>query len=140
VRRCPATYGVGAFSDAPFHSARNASLTPMPRQIGQSGTDRAAATLMCGPGLIWDRDARRRVVGSELSGWRIIWGAGMIDVASSNPHKEEDEGYLAAEAGQRPSDNPYPRGTLRHDHWRRGWRIKTDEISRALRLGRAEGR
>lgn len=43
------------------------------------------------------------------------------------PHKEEDEGYLAAEAGQKLSENPYPRGTIRYDHWRRGWHIKSDE-------------
>ena len=43
------------------------------------------------------------------------------------PHKEEDEGYLAAEAGQKPSENPYPRGTIRYDHLQRGWHIKSDE-------------
>ena len=64
----------------------------------------------------------------------------MTDGTSSNPHKEEDEGYLAAEAGQRLSDNPYPRGTLRYNHWRRGWCIKHNEIPRAIRLGRAEDR
>lgn len=42
-------------------------------------------------------------------------------------HKEEDEGYLAAETGHRLSDNPYPRGTIRCDDWRRGWHIKHDE-------------
>ena len=42
------------------------------------------------------------------------------------PHKEEDEGYLAAEAGQKINENPYPRGTIRHKEWRRGWQIKND--------------
>lgn len=46
------------------------------------------------------------------------------------PYKEEDQGYQAAEAGQRLSENPYPRGTLRYDHWRRGWQIKSDEAHR----------
>lgn len=50
----------------------------------------------------------------------------MTDVSSCNPHKEEDEGYLAAEAGIRLAANPYPRGTIRHDEWRRGWHIKRD--------------
>jgi hypothetical protein len=44
------------------------------------------------------------------------------------PYKEEDEGYLAAEAGQRLVDNPYPRGTIRYEHWRQGWHIKRDEV------------
>jgi hypothetical protein len=48
----------------------------------------------------------------------------MADAISCNPHKEEDEGYLAAEAGRRLIDNPYPRGTIRYSEWRRGWRIK----------------
>jgi hypothetical protein len=43
------------------------------------------------------------------------------------PYKEEDEGYFAAETGQGLSENPYPRGTIRHDHWRRGWQIKCNE-------------
>ncbi|MBS0641595.1 MAG: hypothetical protein JSS43_17150 [Proteobacteria bacterium] len=46
------------------------------------------------------------------------------------PYKEEDEGYLAAEARQMLSDNPYPRGTLRYQHWERGWHIKNDEAHR----------
>jgi hypothetical protein len=50
----------------------------------------------------------------------------MINVTAFNPHKEEDEGYLAAEAGLRLADNPYPRGTIRFAEWRRGWHIKTD--------------
>ena len=63
----------------------------------------------------------------------------MTAVPSSNPHKEEDEGYLAAEAGQSLSDNLYPCGTIRHEHWRRGWRIKNDEAQRAVRLSSGEG-
>ena len=35
----------------------------------------------------------------------------MTDVTPCNPHKEEDEGYLAAEAGRSLSDNIYPVGT-----------------------------
>jgi hypothetical protein len=51
----------------------------------------------------------------------------MTELSACNPHKEEDEGYLAAEAGRNPSDNPYPRGTIRYEEWMRGWQIKTDE-------------
>jgi hypothetical protein len=51
----------------------------------------------------------------------------MTGETSCNPHKEEDEGYLAAESGQLVSRNPYPRGTIRYEEWRRGWQIKTDE-------------
>ena len=51
-------------------------------------------------------------------------------MASSDHHKEEDEGYLAAESGQKLADNPYPRGTIRYDHWRRGWQAKTEESRR----------
>ncbi|MFL5282989.1 MAG: hypothetical protein ACJ8AW_18850 [Rhodopila sp.] len=40
-----------------------------------------------------------------------------------NPDQEEDEGYLAAQAGLAADQNPYPSGTLRFDHWRRGWQI-----------------
>jgi len=47
----------------------------------------------------------------------------MADTTSCNPHKEEDEGFLAAEAGRRLSDNPYPRGTIRYSEWQRGWQI-----------------
>jgi hypothetical protein len=52
----------------------------------------------------------------------------MTGVHSCNPHKEEDEGYLAAEAGQNLSANPYPRGTIRYEEWMRGWQAKIDEI------------
>jgi ribosome modulation factor len=55
---------------------------------------------------------------------------GMTDLTSFNPHKEEDEGYLAAETGQNLARNPYPRGTIRHEEWRRGWQIKADENRR----------
>jgi hypothetical protein len=51
----------------------------------------------------------------------------MSDVSSCNLHKEEDEGYLAAEAGQAVSSNPYPRGTIRYEEWTRGWQIKIAE-------------
>ena len=51
----------------------------------------------------------------------------MTDVTPCNPHKEEDEGYLAAEAGRSLSENIYPVGTIRFEHWRRGWRIKKDD-------------
>jgi hypothetical protein len=63
----------------------------------------------------------------------------MSDATTINPHKEEDEGYLAAEAGRGLSENIYPYGTLRHDHWRRGWRIKTDENRRGTKLGEGQG-
>jgi hypothetical protein len=59
----------------------------------------------------------------------------MPDATAFNPHKEEDEGYLAAEAGQRVSDNPYPRGTIRYDEWRRGWHIKSDKIQQEKQEG-----
>jgi hypothetical protein len=52
---------------------------------------------------------RRRIGGSEM------------------PYKEEDEGYLAAETGPPLADNPYPAGTIRHAHWRRGWHIRSNE-------------
>jgi hypothetical protein len=51
----------------------------------------------------------------------------MNDGGDSNPNKEEDEGYLAAEAGQNPSSNPYPCGTIRYEEWMRGWQIKIGE-------------
>jgi ribosome modulation factor len=57
-------------------------------------------------------------------------GPGMSDGTSCNPHKEEDEGYLAAESGLNLAKNPYPKGTIRHEEWRRGWQIKTDETRR----------
>src|SRR4051794_3046679 len=43
------------------------------------------------------------------------------------PDKEKDEGYFAAEAERKLTDNPYPPGTLRYDHWRRGWNTRRDE-------------
>jgi hypothetical protein len=48
-------------------------------------------------------------------------------MTSNNPHKEEDEGYLAAEAGRGAAENPYPRGTIRFEQWRAGWQIKRNE-------------
>jgi ribosome modulation factor len=51
----------------------------------------------------------------------------VTDVNSYYSHKEEDEGYLAAEAGLSLSANPYPMGTIRYSEWTRGWRIKNDE-------------
>ena len=60
----------------------------------------------------------------------------MTSRTSRNPHKEADEGYLAAEAGQKLADNPYPAGTLRHLDWRHGWLGRTAEAERAIRLGR----
>jgi len=54
----------------------------------------------------------------------------MTNVNACNPHKEEDEGYLAAEAGASRSRNPYPRGTIRFEEWLRGWQIKMDETRR----------
>jgi hypothetical protein len=60
----------------------------------------------------------------------------MTDETPFNPFKEEDEGYLAAEAGQSISANLYPCGTIRHEDWRRGWRIKSDETQRAKGLNR----
>ena len=52
----------------------------------------------------------------------------MTDVTKFDPHKEEDEGYQAAETGQGVNANPYPRGTIRYEHWRHGWHVKRDEI------------
>jgi hypothetical protein len=63
----------------------------------------------------------------------------MTDVTCCNPHKEEDEGYLAAAAGLGLSANAYPSGTIRYEHWRRGWRTWNDEASRAIRLGTGNG-
>jgi hypothetical protein len=54
----------------------------------------------------------------------------MTNATPCNPHKEEDEGYLGAEAGRSQSENPYPRGTIRYEEWRRGWQIKRDETLR----------
>ena len=54
----------------------------------------------------------------------------MIEDTRFNLHKEEDEGYLAAEAGRAAIENPYPRGTIRYEEWRRGWQIKRDESMR----------
>jgi hypothetical protein len=54
----------------------------------------------------------------------------MADERACDPHKEEDEGYLAAESGQTRSANPYPRGTIRFEEWLRGWQVKTDESRR----------
>ena len=51
----------------------------------------------------------------------------MTKLTSFNPYKEEDEGYLAAEAGRTQAENPHPRGTIRFEEWRRGWQIKRDE-------------
>jgi len=56
-------------------------------------------------------------------------------VSVCNPHKEEDEGYLAAEAGENLGGNPYPRGTIRYEEWARGWQIRCDET----RCGKGEG-
>jgi hypothetical protein len=70
---------------------------------------------------------------------RRIGTDGMTDVTPFNPHKEEDEGYLAAEAGRGLSENIYPCGTIRFEHWRRGWHIKNDEIQRTIGLGRGKG-
>ena len=54
----------------------------------------------------------------------------MAEVTACNPHKEEDEGYLAAESGLKLSHNPYPKGTIRYEEWRRGWQIKIDAHKR----------
>jgi len=59
----------------------------------------------------------------------------MTEVNACNPHKEEDEGYLAAEAGLTVARNPYPRGTIRFSEWVRGWRIKSDEARRDKHKG-----
>jgi hypothetical protein len=59
----------------------------------------------------------------------------MSEMSTCNPHKQEDEGYLAAEAGRSVSSNPYPRGTIRHAEWMRGWQIKTNETQG----GKSEG-
>jgi hypothetical protein len=43
------------------------------------------------------------------------------------PDREEDEGRLAAAAGLSIAKNPYPRGTIRYEEWRRGWRMNADQ-------------
>jgi hypothetical protein len=63
----------------------------------------------------------------------------MSYMTTINPYKEEDEGYLAAKAGRRISENIYPSGTIRHDHWRRGWRIRNNEARRSIKLGQGQG-
>jgi len=59
----------------------------------------------------------------------------MTNVSSCNPHKMEDEGYLAAESGLGISANPYPRGTIRFEEWACGWQSKANE----RRRGNGEG-
>ncbi len=56
-------------------------------------------------------------------------------MAVCNPYEQEDEGYLAAEAGLNLASNPYPRGTIRYQEWMRGWQFKIAEI----RADRGEG-
>jgi hypothetical protein len=73
--------------------------------------------------------AGRREIGQIGLCW-LIGRAWMKNATSFNPHKEEDEGYLAARNGERISDNPYPRGTIRYDEWRRGWHIKREETQK----------
>lgn len=53
---------------------------------------------------------------------------GDVAVTSRDHDQVEDEGYIAAEAGRRLDQNPYPSGTLRYEDWRRGWTIKQTEI------------
>jgi hypothetical protein len=60
------------------------------------------------------------------------------DTTPGNPHKEEDEGYLAADAGCGIAANIYPCGTIRFEHWRRGWRIRHNEINRSADLGHGQ--
>jgi hypothetical protein len=50
----------------------------------------------------------------------------MNELTPVNPHKEEDEGYVAAEQGRDVSANPYPKGTIRHKEWRVGWQSRHD--------------
>jgi hypothetical protein len=59
----------------------------------------------------------------------------MTNITSSNPHKEEDEGYLAAQSGQGLSQNPYPRGTIRYEQWKRGWCIRRDKTQKEWNEG-----
>lgn len=47
---------------------------------------------------------------------------------STVPDKEEDEGYLAGQNGQRAAANPYPRGTIRYLSWRRGWQLASQRL------------
>jgi hypothetical protein len=63
----------------------------------------------------------------------------MTEKTSYNPHKEEDEGYLAAAAGRSLAENLYPCGTIRHEDWRRGWHIKSSQRQRAINLGEGNG-
>ena len=62
----------------------------------------------------------------------------MSDVTETCPFKQEDEGYLAAEAGLRLNANPHPCGTIRHEEWRRGWQKKRDEARHEHDEGYAE--
>jgi hypothetical protein len=50
----------------------------------------------------------------------------MNEMTPVNPHREEDEGYLAAETGLELTNNPYPKGTIRHKEWRMGWQSRHD--------------
>src|SRR4051794_32809793 len=59
----------------------------------------------------------------------------MTNGTSFNPHKEEDEGYLAAQTGRRLTDNPYPRGTIRYSEWRRGWHTRGGETRKEMDEG-----
>ena len=59
----------------------------------------------------------------------------MNEARACDPHKEEDEGYLAAEAGLPIARNPYPRGTIRFEEWIKGWQIRAYES----RLEKGEG-
>jgi hypothetical protein len=67
-------------------------------------------------------------------GWQIRTEEARRPIGLGQGHGQEDEGYRAAEAGQPLAENPHPPGTIRHEHWRRGWRIKTDEVRRAARM------
>jgi hypothetical protein len=60
----------------------------------------------------------------------------MAGTTFCTPDREEDEGRLAAEAGLSLAKNPYPRGTIRYEEWRRGWRMKSDQIQQEEVEGR----
>ena len=51
------------------------------------------------------------------------------------PDKEEDEGYLAGQSGQRVIGNPYAKGTIRYLRWRRGWQHASQSSGEEERIG-----
>ena len=76
-------------------------------------------------------EIRILVVRSRYDHWRRGWYT-----KSNEAHREENEGYRAAETGHSLSENPHQPDTIQYKRWRRDWHIKNDEVQRAVRLGR----